>query len=707
MRSGYIFRRPVRRPAISLLSLSIHLLFSIHLSAQDHSGVARKLPAGDSTGIAVSDLSDNSRLTLVGFVQVDGGSGGAQKGVCNLVANIDSRRSMSLNGKWQYLVDPYETGFYDYRFKERRQSDPEAYWSSDQPLNKTDRKEHGYIDKYTLRVPGDWNSQDNKFLYYEGTIWYKKSFDYTKTKPSDKVFLYFGAVNYQADVYLNGIKLGMHKGGFTPFNFAIPDSLLKKTDNYLVVKVDNKRHADEIPTLNTDWWNYGGITRDVKLLELPDVSAIMDYSLQLKPGDRQPMKPGDKLAGKSGQTHSPIPGDPEQRNPAHLLTHEVTGWVQLSNASVGEEIIIDIPELSLRETFAVRAGLARIDFNLPAYQPWSPEHPKCYRIIISSRNDRVEEKIGFRTVEVQGKKLLLNGKPVFLRGISIHEEIAKEQRRAYSRTDALHLLGMARELGCNMVRLAHYPHNEHMARVADSLGLLIWSEIPVYWTIDFSNPEVLEKAKNQLQEMISRDRNRASVIIWSVGNETPVSEARTGFMKTLLETAREQDPTRLVSAALEVNYYSAENQRSVDDPLGQYVDLVAFNEYLGWYGGTPASCRLANWGTKYDKPMFISETGAEAVGGYHADSLTLWSEEFQQWYYREQIAMLRRMPDNFIGISPWVLTDFRSPRRNNPVYQDGWNKKGLIDQNGQKKKAFYVLQKFYSDIKIQGGVIKK
>lgn len=670
MRSSIISCRTFRRLAIPFLFISIHL------SAQEHSGVTRKLPASDSTRPSASDQPDNSGMA-------QGGSGLTQKGACKLITNPDSRLTTSLNGKWQYLVDPYETGFYDYRFKERRQHDPEAYWSSDKPLNKTDRKEHGYIDKYTLRVPGDWNSQDAKFLYYEGTVWYKKSFDYTKTKPSDKVFLYFGAVNYQADVYLNGIKLGMHKGGFTPFNFEVPDSVLKKNGNYLVVKVDNKRHADEIPTLNTDWWNYGGITRDVKLIELPAASAILDYTIQLKPADRQ----------------SPKPGNAQPWSPANTLTNIVTGWVQLSNAAIGEEIIIDIPELSLRETFPVKAGLARIEFNLPAFQRWSPEHPRCYRVIISSRNDRVEEKIGFRTVAVQGKKLLLNGKPIFLRGISIHEEIAKGQRRAYSSGDAVHLLGMARELGCNMVRLAHYPHNEHMVRIADSLGLLVWSEIPVYWTIDFSNPDVLEKAKGQLQEMITRDKNRASVIIWSVGNETPVSEARTLFMKTLLETAREQDSTRLVSAALEVNYYSAENQRSVDDPLGQYVDLVAFNEYLGWYGGTPASCRLANWATKYDKPMFISETGAEAVGGYHADSLTLWSEEFQAWYYREQITMLQRMPDNFIGISPWILVDFRSPRRNNPIYQDGWNKKGLIDQNGQKKKAFYVLQKWYNGIK--------
>ncbi|MFL9483474.1 glycoside hydrolase family 2 protein [Chitinophagaceae bacterium LWZ2-11] len=586
----------------------------------------------------------------------------------DLIANPAGRTTKSLNGKWQYIVDPYETGFYDYRYKERAEKDPEAYWSTDKQANKLDRKEHGYIDKYTIQVPGDWNSQDPKFLYYEGTVWYKKSFDYQKTKSSDKVFIYFGAVNYRADVYLNGKKLGMHKGGFTSFNFEIPDSILKAKNNYLVVKVDNKRYADEIPTLNTDWWNYGGITRDVKLIEIPSNSAIVDYTIQLKK----------------------TPG---------VVSNEVEGTVKLMNATDGENVTIEIPELKFKQAFTVQENKAVVNFTLPAFQRWSPETPKCYKVIISGRADKVEEKIGFRTVEVKGKQILLNGKQVFLRGISIHEEIAQEQRRAKNLKDAEQLLGMAKELGCNMVRLAHYPHNENMSRLADSIGLLVWSEIPVYWTIDFTSKEVLEKAKGQLREMITRDHNRASIIIWSVGNETPVSDARTNFMSTLLETARGIDPTRLVSAALEVNYHSENNYRTIDDPLGKYVDLVSFNEYLGWYGGTPERCRDAVWSTIYDKPLFVSETGAEAVGGYHADSATLWSEEFQEWYYKEQVAMLKRMPENFTGISPWILYDFRSPRRNNPLYQEGWNNKGLVDQKGRKKKAFYIIKKYYDEKK--------
>lgn len=577
-----------------------------------------------------------------------------------LLTNIQNRKSISLNGRWSYIVDPYETGFYNYRWQERNENDREAYWSSDVPENKTDRKEHGYSAKYSLRVPGDWNSQDRQFLYYEGTAWYEKTFDAMLPKDSEKAFLYFGAVNYRADVYLNGKKLGMHKGGFTPFNFEIPPGLLKSKGNYLVVKVDNKRSKDEIPTLNTDWWNYGGITRDVKLVTVPQ-AYIRDYSIHLKKGS----------------------------------VSELEVWAKVIGST--EPVSIDIPELHLKKT--IPSDGSTVSLPVPGVQLWSPATPKLYQVLLASATDRLEEKIGFRDIEVKGKQVLLNGKPVFLRGICIHEEIPQEIRRAYSYKDALQLLGQAKQLNANMVRLAHYPHNENMTRVADSLGILVWSEIPVYWTIDFTNEDVLTKAKVQLSEMITRDRNRASIIIWSVGNETPVNGARTKFMSTLVKTAKEMDKSRLVSAALEV--HGVNGVQTIDDPLGQYTDLVSVNEYLGWYGGLPSSCRTAKWDVKYDKPLFFSETGAEALSGYHADSLTRWSEEFQEWYYKEQVEMMKRMPDNFVGLAPWILNDFRSPRRNNPVYQEGWNNKGLFDHKGKKKKAFYVLKHYYDQKEIE------
>ncbi len=578
-----------------------------------------------------------------------------------LITNINSRNITSLNGNWQYIVDPYETGFYDYRFQERRENDREAYWNSDVPDNKTDRKEHGYSDKYTLRVPGDWNSQAGKFLYYEGTVWYKRSFNYKIKNISDKLFLYFGAVNYKADVYLNGKKLGSHKGGFTPFNFEIPADVLKPTGNLLVVKVDNKRYKDEVPTLNTDWWNYGGITRDVLLAEVPS-HFVLDYLLQLK------------------------------KNSAN----EIEGWVKL-NATSNEKIIIEIPELKWKKEIVANTDSISFDDQLNGIQLWSPENPKLYTVRIHSPGSDISDKIGFRNIEVSGNRVLLNGKHIFLRGICIHEEIPGKSGRAYSAADARLLLFRAKSLNANMVRLAHYPHNENMTRIADSLGILVWSEIPVYWTIDFENPEVLAKAKTQLNEMITRDRNRASIIIWSVGNETPVHAARTAFMKELLATARHLDGSRLVSAALET--HNENGVIVVDDPLGEFTDLVSFNEYFGWYSVLPSGIKNMRWDIKYEKPIFISETGAGCLAGFHADSLARWSEEYQEWYYKEQVKMLKKLPEGFSGISPWILNDFRSPRRNNPRYQDGWNRKGLFGSNGKKKKAFYVLQKYYEEKK--------
>lgn len=576
-----------------------------------------------------------------------------------LIINLPARNKQSLNGQWQYIVDPYETGFYNYRWQERAEDDREAYWNSDIPDNKTDRKEHGYNNKYLLNVPGDWNSQQAKFLYYEGTVWYKKSFDTHLPAANEKLFLYFGAVNYRADVYLNGHKLGMHKGGFSAFNFEIPAGWLKEKNNFLVVKVDNKRFKDEIPTLNTDWWNYGGITRDVNLVRVPN-NFILDYSIHLKKGTE----------------------------------NEIEVWVKMAGEK--QPVTLEIPELKIKQIISAPDS-SLVSFKVPGLVLWSPEKPKLYSIRLSAATDKVEEKIGFRDIEVKGKQILLNGKPVFLRGICIHEEIPQQGRRAYSKQDALQLLKQAKELNANLVRLAHYQHNENMSRTADSLGILIWSEIPVYWTIDFSSEEVLQKAKVQLAEMITRDRNRASIILWSVGNETPVSEKRTAFMSRLIATAKQLDKSRLVTAALEV--HNENGVQTIDDPLGQYTDIVSVNEYLGWYGGLPSSCRTAQWDVKYDKPLFFSETGAECLGGYHADSLTRWSEEYQEWYYKEQVAMMKRMPDNFVGLSPWILNDFRSPRRNNPVYQEGWNNKGLFDHKGNKKKAFYILSAYYKEMR--------
>ncbi|MDR3654086.1 MAG: glycoside hydrolase family 2 TIM barrel-domain containing protein [Paludibacter sp.] len=583
-----------------------------------------------------------------------------------LIQNVPNRNIISLNGKWNYIIDPYETGYYDYRYKPYDESPNPgngAFYLDKKQTDKTELIEYSFDKSPTLWVPGDWNSQDDKLLYYEGTIWYRRLFDYAKSSPNNRVFVHFGAANYESDVYLNGKKLGKHIGGFTPFNYEITN-LLKEKGNSLVVKVDNKRKREGVPTLNTDWWNYGGLTRDVNLVEVPS-TFIQDYFVQLKKG----------------------------------TTNEIAGFVQLNGYVLQQTVKIRIPELKIStEVKTDSTGKAIFTLNPQKIERWCPEDPKLYQVEITCEDNKVIDKIGFRTIETKGTDILLNGKSIFLRGICIHEENALRGGRAYSEQDAQMLLNSAKELNCNYVRLAHYPHNEYMIRKADEMGIMVWEENPVYWTIQWDNPETLANATQQLTDEISRDKNRACVIIWSMANETPVSDARTNFLKTLANKARLLDNTRLISAALETHGNPANpNERIVEDPFADYVDIVNFNEYVGWYDGLPDKCDNISWTIKYNKPVMISEFGAGALQGLHGDALTRWTEEYQEDVYVRTLKMLSKIPQ-FRGVTPWILYDFRSPKRVLPNIQDGWNRKGVIGQNGTKKKAFYVLRKFYDEM---------
>ncbi|HEV2861501.1 MAG TPA: glycoside hydrolase family 2 TIM barrel-domain containing protein [Pyrinomonadaceae bacterium] len=572
-----------------------------------------------------------------------------------LVTNVEGRRATSLDGRWQTIVDPYENGFYDYRYQETKN----GYFKNAKPKNPGDLVEYDFDDSPQMSVPGDWNSQDQRLLFYEGTVWYKKSFDYQR-RPGTRLFVHFGGANYEAVVYLNGEKLGRHEGGFTPFNFEVTP-LVRERDNFLVVKVDNKRRRDAVPTLNTDWWNYGGLTRSVNLVEVPD-AFIRDYFIQLRKGSRD----------------------------------EVVGWVQLEGASAGARVAVSMPEAGVSETFTADvSGRAPVSFKA-RLNLWSPESPKLYQVKLSAGADTVNDRVGFRSVETRGADILLNGRPVFLRGISIHEESPFRGGRAVNEDDARQLLTWAKELGCNFVRLAHYPHNEHMTRLADEMGLMVWSEIPVYWTILWDNPATFENARTQLEEMITRDRNRASVVLWSVANETPVSEPRNKFLRALVAHARALDPTRLLTAANERRYADPVTQ-VVDDPLGADLDVLGCNEYVGWYDGPPEKADRLTWKVTLDKPLVISEFGGDALAGHHGDKGQRWTEEYQRDIYEHQIAMLRRIPA-LRGMSPWILTDFRSPRRPLPRIQDFYNRKGLISNRGERKQAFYTLQNFYREL---------
>jgi beta-glucuronidase len=563
------------------------------------------------------------------------------------IGGVTNRHTISLDGTWNTIVDPYESGI------------GSRYYLNWRPKSKSDLLEYDFDRSPKLHVPGDWNTQRESLLLYEGPVWYQRYFSSQK-HPHARTFLYFEAANYQARVWLNGKKLGEHVGGFTPFDFDVTDQIVEG-ENSLVVEVDNTRRADGVPTLRSDWWNYGGLTRSVKLVEVPE-TFIEDYSVQLT---------------KSG---------PDQ----------VEGWVQFNGPTHANEVSVEIPEARLKQTARVdSSGRATIRFSAKV-ELWSPESPRLYRVVISGGGDSVVDEIGFRRVETRGTQILLNGKPVFLRGICIHEEAPFRSGRAFSEEDDRTLLTWAKELGANFVRLAHYPHNEEMIRLADQMGLMVWEEVPVYWDIQWQNPATLENAKSQLREVITRDRNRAAVVLWSLSNETPVGQERTDFLKALAADARQLDSTRLITSAMNHTTQAGPDTRSLADPLGEVLDVLGLNEYIGWYEGRPEVADYTQWQNPYNKPVIVSEFGADALYNLHGDAETRFTEEYQANLFQHQLAMLQRMPF-LAGSSPWLLMDFRSPRRPLAGIQDYYNRKGLISDRGQRKEAFYVLQKFYRE----------
>jgi beta-glucuronidase len=578
-----------------------------------------------------------------------------------LLVGVDRRPASSLNGDWHYLVD---------------QSPARALYTADGNINDNSyaRNEHPNLvgkhnEEYdfstapTLKVPGDWNTQIPQLFHYEGVLWYQRDFD-AQPKPSTRTFLHIGAANYRSHVWVNQKRVCDHEGGFTPFDCEVT-TVLHPGSNFVVIAVDATRLVDGIPSVGYDWFNYGGLTRDVSLVTVPD-AFIDDYDVHLAHGP----------AWQPGNT-------------------ELTGYVHVLGAAAGTPVTIDVPEAGAKITVKTDAD-CRALFSMKAARLtlWSPESPKLYKVSLSSGADRLTDDIGFRDIRVDGTRILLNGKAIFLKGINAHAEAPVRGGRANNDQDVATIFGYLKELNANFVRLCHYPHDERMERAADRDGIMVWSEIPNWQHISFDKPEVYAKDVVMLKEMIRRDRNKASVIMWSVSNETSNNPIRTRFLTDLANEARKLDSTRLITSALNSEHIQGATA-TLNDPFTDALDVIGVNEYIGWYTGAPEDADTMQW-ILPQKPVIMSEFGAEAKYGNHGANTQRWTEEQQASVYKHQLVMLSRIPQ-LRGITPWVLADFRSNTRNIPKLQDGYNRKGLVSEDGQRKQAFFILQKVYKD----------
>ena len=626
----------------------------------------------------------------------------------NLIGWIDSRRITSLNGEWSYIVDPMNNGL------------PESSFFGGFPKNKTQKTgmeliEYNFETAAKIQIPGAWNAIDKKLFFYRGPVWLYKKFNYQRKKEAI-THLYIEGSNFTTKIFINGSIVGEFEGGYVPFNFDI-SKYLKDGENILLVQTDNTLNQSSVPTQKTDWWPWGGIVGDVYILETPK-KFIQNAYLQLNP---------EKFS-------------------------EALFNVEMNQKLSGQRIVLEIPELQFKDEFITNAtGFIRESIKITP-QLWSPDDPKLYKVIISTDQEIISDEIGFRSIKVKGQNIYLNNSEIQFKGISMHSEPIGIPGPAFSKEHFQDLLLAAKDLNINFIRAAHYPYTRHLAKVADRLGLMLWEEVPVYWNIDWDNSETLNIATNQITRLVQRDKNRASVVVWSVANETPLSSSRMKFLNTLLSEIEAIDSTRLTTAALlsgseeqfkalvlvlalkgfnsqwvnpqekaifqfildqanipidsELNF-----SISIDDPLGESVDLISYNEYFGWYYVTFFTDQMMiSEGTLrklmfeimpsikissvFNKPIHISEFGAGAKYGNHSNKI--WSEEYQAKLYKHQLEMLSNNPQ-IKGISPWVFKDFRAMLRPLPGIQDFYNRKGLIDENGNKKEAFAVLADFYKN----------
>lgn len=554
------------------------------------------------------------------------------------------REKESLNGLWKYAVDQYDTCI-------RQKWNEEVYYDAG---GNTLPVDFSFDEWETMELPCSWNTVDRMYKLYDGSMVFTRKFIYSRENEGERVILRIGAANYLCRVFLNRQYIGMHLGGSTPCCFDITEYL--QHDNRIILQVDSTRRNEQVPTANTDWFNYGGVYRDIDLIRVPAVH-VRDFRVALEPDG---------------------------------TFHNIRARVDMSRPVSGEAVLT-ISELGIKQTFQVANGSGEILLEA-APELWSPENPRLYDVELSCCGDEVRDRVGFREIRVDGMDIVLNGKPVFLRGISCHED-SVEHGKALTDEERLENIRAAKELGCNFMRVAHYPHSERMAQLADEMGLLLWEEIPVYWDIHFSSEDTYSDAENQLTELIKRDYNRASVIVWSVGNENPDTDERLKFMGGLARRAHSLDSTRLVSAACLVNT----QKNAIEDRLEQYLDVIGLNEYCGWYTAEWSMLPELFRNSDPKKPVIITEFGADALPGHRGTITDKGTEDCQAYVYKKQIENIRC--NSYIrGMTPWILHDFRCPRRTSWL-QNYYNTKGLLSADKKHKKlAFYVLQAFYKEL---------
>lgn len=553
---------------------------------------------------------------------------------------------VTLEGLWDFCPDPEECGEAD-------------GWATHWPR-----------DRRPCVLPLPWNLMDPRLFKYEGLVWF---FRMIPVLPPGEWCLVGDGVNHRVAAWADGALLGRQEGGYLPFEFALPR---RETAGpvRLAMAVDNRLGPATLPPAGVDWFNWGGVVRRLSLrirpeLQLLDVQARCSLSGGIS---------------VEGRVHGP--GAETARLAVRLLDAD-GGLAWEAQAS---------PDAETDGThFSVSGNLARPRL-------WSPESPEMYTLVVLVRREEgacAESRtlpVGFREVRVEGYRILLNERPIRLRGISRHEAHPHVGNAGIDQL-AFYDLQLLTRAGANFVRLAHYPHDPHVLDIADRLGLLVFAELPTIWLGEsqMNDPEVLARATRTFDTLWRRDRHHPSIILWGLLAECATqTEAGERFFAHLSAHARQRDPSRLIIQASET---------PEGDRCFQYADVLGLNYFHGWYADAP----IAEYGEALDrlhtrfpnKPILLSSHGADAIAGFRSFQGAKWSEEAQAAYHADVIAEVRRRP--FVaGQSLWLLTDYQGPAwrtaRFTPLQRPKeQNNKGLLDEYRRPKLAYDRVQAAY------------
>ncbi|RKD89245.1 glycoside hydrolase family 2 protein [Halopiger aswanensis] len=523
----------------------------------------------------------------------------------------------------------------------------------------------------TIPVPCAWNALAD-YADHHGSAWYRR----TITLPDcANVRVRFLAVSHEAIVYLDGERRVEHSGGYTPFEFVAED--LSAGEHELLVRAENGRSETTIPLPETDWFDYGGITREVVLETVPNV-YIDDFDLRYD-----------------------LASDPD----GGRTTARIRADVDVSNCDreTDRTVAVTIGETTVRERVTVPAGKTSVELALERpVDRWTLDDPTLYDVTVALEAEETvvddrRDRIGFREVTVDGREILLNGEPVDLRGVNRHEdhpEWGSAQPLRVMRED----LARIREAGLNCIRCSHYPNHPRFLDLCDELGVLVIEELP-YWHFDaddFERADLLERGERMLEEMISRDRHHPSVFAWSLTNECANEQAGVAEATDHLATvARETDDSRLVTLAS----YNEWVDRGEDRCL-EHCDFACVNGYYGWYTDEPVAADqwtgfLERIADRRDCPIFVSEFGAGAIEGERTWERAKWSETYQSEFFETVLPVLLA-DDSVAGFTIWQFCDTRTSR--DPMSRPkSKNNKGIVGEYRRPKAAYETVRRLLTE----------